>query len=146
MMYFRPDPELLDPRFLLLNIYGPLTKTHIELATNGSTVGHLRLGQVFSLPILWCPVEEQHAIVQYVEEETAPLEHTCTIARRKIDLIREYRARLIADVVTGKLDVRGVEPGDEAGEAAGLDEALEDELAEGDGEQDGGEGAADGDE
>ena len=28
---------------------------------------------------------------------------------REIDLIREYRTRLIADVVTGKLDVRGVE-------------------------------------
>jgi hypothetical protein len=30
-------------------------------------------------------------------------------ARRQIDLFREYRTRLIADVVTGKLDVRGVE-------------------------------------
>jgi hypothetical protein len=29
--------------------------------------------------------------------------------RREIDLLREYRTRLIADVVTGKLDVRGVE-------------------------------------
>ena len=27
-------------------------------------------------------------------------------ARRQIDLLREYRTRLIADVVTGKLDVR----------------------------------------
>jgi type I restriction enzyme, S subunit len=28
---------------------------------------------------------------------------------REIDLIREYRTRLIADIVTGKLDVRGTE-------------------------------------
>ncbi len=28
--------------------------------------------------------------------------------RREIDLVREYRTRLISDVVTGKLDVRGV--------------------------------------
>ena len=27
-------------------------------------------------------------------------------ARRQIDLVQEYRTRLIADVVTGKLDVR----------------------------------------
>ncbi|MEA3374920.1 MAG: hypothetical protein U9R72_01780 [Chloroflexota bacterium] len=38
-------------------------------------------------------------------------------AQRQIDLIREYRTRLIADVVTGKLDIRDVplpdlEPGD----------------------------------
>lgn len=31
------------------------------------------------------------------------------VTRRAIDLLREYRTRLIADVVTGKLDVRGVE-------------------------------------
>ena len=54
MMYFRPDPDLLDSDYLLLGIYGPLTKTYVELMTNGSTVGHLRLGQVYSLPILWC--------------------------------------------------------------------------------------------
>jgi type I restriction enzyme S subunit len=32
MMYFRPDPELLDPEFLLLSVYGPLTRTYVELA------------------------------------------------------------------------------------------------------------------
>ncbi len=31
------------------------------------------------------------------------------VAGREIDLVREYRTRLIADVVTGRLDVRGVE-------------------------------------
>jgi len=32
--------------------------------------------------------------------------HTVKKAQREIDLIREYRTRLIADVVTGKLDMR----------------------------------------
>ena len=31
-------------------------------------------------------------------------------AQREIDLIREYRTRLIADVVTGKVDVRHLAP------------------------------------
>jgi len=106
MMYFRPDPELLDAEFLLLSIYGPLTRTYIELATNGSTVGHLRLGQVYGLPILWCPVEEQRAIVRYVQSETKEILQTQVNAEREISLLREYRTRLIADVVTGKLDVR----------------------------------------
>jgi type I restriction enzyme S subunit len=109
MMYFRPDPELLDPRFLLLNIYGPLTRTYVELATNGSTVGHLRLGQVYALPILWCPLEEQKAIIKHVGSETQNIDRTRIATQREIDLLREYRTRLIADVVTGKLDVRGME-------------------------------------
>ncbi len=117
MMYFRPNPELLDPEFLLLNIYGPLTRTYIELETNGSTVGHLRLGQVYSLPLVWCPVEEQRAIVAQVHAVSQGLEQAQASAKQEIALLREYRTRLIADVVTGKLDVREA--------AAGLPEHLD---------------------
>jgi type I restriction enzyme S subunit len=106
MMYFRPDPELLDPDFLLLSIYGPLTRTYVELATTGSTVGHLRLGQVNALPILWCSLDEQREIVRYVGNATKGLEHSQSSAKQEITFLRELRTRLIADVVTGKLDVR----------------------------------------
>jgi type I restriction enzyme, S subunit len=106
MMYCRPDPAQLDPEFLRLNIYGPLPRTCIELATNGSTVGHLRLGQVFALPILWRPVEEQRAIVIHVNTISPELDRARNNAQREIELLREYRTRLIADVLTGKLDVR----------------------------------------
>lgn len=138
MMYFRPDPELLDPQFLLLNIYGPLTRTYVELATNGSTVGHLRLGQIYALPILWCPLEEQQAIIEHVEQANQHIDSTRINAEREILLLREYRTRLIADVVTGKLDVREVakQLSEEAGETEPLDEA--------DSFSDGEEDAADG--
>ena len=39
-------------------------------------------------------------------EETVALRHAIARARRQIGLVQEYRTRLIADVVTGKLDVR----------------------------------------
>ena len=39
-------------------------------------------------------------------EQCRPLERTAARAEREIELLREYRTRLIADVVTGKLDVR----------------------------------------
>ena len=38
--------------------------------------------------------------------DTAGIDAAITRARRQIELLREYRTRLIADVVTGKLDVR----------------------------------------
>lgn len=52
------------------------------------------------------PRHEQDAILQGLGKETATL--TTAIARyeREITLLREYRIRLTADVVTGKLDVR----------------------------------------
>lgn len=106
MMYFRPNPSLLDAHFLLHSIYGPVVRTYIEHTSNGSTVGHLRLGQVSALPLLWCPVQEQKAIVSHIAAETAPLNAVIARAQREIELIREYRTRLVADVVTGQIDVR----------------------------------------
>lgn len=106
MMYFRPNPAVLDSQFLLHNIYGPVVRKYIEIEANGSTVGHLRLGQVSALPLLWCPIEEQRQIVNHVHRETAPLDSAIARFESEIDLLREYRTRLVADVVTGKLDVR----------------------------------------
>ena len=106
MMYFRPDTSQLDAEFLLNSIYGPVVRTYIEVEANGSTVGHLRLGQVSALRLLWCPLEEQKDIVAYIATECAPLNVTTSRMEREIDLLREYRTRLIADIVTGKLDVR----------------------------------------
>lgn len=56
-------------------------------------------------------VEEQQGIVARIKQEIAPLDQAIEQARDEIKLIREYRDRLIADVVTGQVDVRGWVPG-----------------------------------
>ena len=57
------------------------------------------------------PIEEQDSIVEYIISESTKIDNAITRTQRQIDLLREYRTRLIADVVTGKLDVRGFEVG-----------------------------------
>ena len=60
---------------------------------------------------LWIPVppaDDQERIVDHIEQETSDINQVVVRAQREIDLLREYRIRLIADVVTGKLDVREV--------------------------------------
>lgn len=52
------------------------------------------------------PVGEQRQIVNHLQGATTDLERAVTATELQIDLIREYRTRLIADVVTGKVDVR----------------------------------------
>lgn len=53
-------------------------------------------------------------------------------AHRQGALIREYRTRLTADAVTGKLDVRHLAPTEQvAGDAIGGDEDLVDGLNDG---------------
>ncbi len=58
---------------------------------------------------LWLPVplpQEQAAIARYLDKTAAIIDDGVAPARSEIYLLREYRTRLIADVVTGKLDVR----------------------------------------
>ena len=52
------------------------------------------------------PPGEQTAIVEYLDQATAAIDTAIARVRREIALLDEYRARLIADVVTGRLDVR----------------------------------------
>lgn len=56
-------------------------------------------------------LEEQQAILAHIKAESAPLEQAIEQALSEIKLVREYRERQIADVVTGQVDVRGWVPG-----------------------------------
>jgi type I restriction enzyme S subunit len=58
----------------------------------------------FSVPLP--PVPEQVRINEQLRSELAGLNSAVSRLEREIDLLREYRNRLVADVVTGKLDVR----------------------------------------
>ena len=60
--------------------------------------------QSVSLPLP--PFPEQTAIVEYLDRATADIDTAISRTHRQIELLQEYRTRLIADVVTGKLDVR----------------------------------------
>ena len=62
--------------------------------------------EFFRIPIVLPPAEEQRDIVNQIEKDTADLNSAIYRAQREIGLLHEYRTRLIADVVTGKLDVR----------------------------------------
>ena len=59
-----------------------------------------------SIAVAVPPRSEQDQIMKKVTARTGQLHAAITHAHRQIDLLHEYRTRLITDVVTGKLDVR----------------------------------------
>lgn len=85
-------------------------------------------------------LEEQQAILVHIKAESAPLDHAIEQALTEIKLIREYRDRQIADVVTGQADVRGWVPGpddvvaEEDLAALGGDEEIDTDGEEDDGD------------
>jgi restriction endonuclease S subunit len=52
--------------------------------------------------------DEQNSIVAYLDEQCSKIDKIAAKLNEEIALFAEYRTRLISDVVTGKLDVRGV--------------------------------------
>lgn len=58
------------------------------------------------LPLI--PLDEQNAIAEYITAEVAKIDNALPIFQKEIELLREYRTRLISDVVTGQIDVRDV--------------------------------------
>jgi type I restriction enzyme S subunit len=86
---------------------------------DGSNQTHLSTGDYKTLPIQCPPAAEQQAIVRYLDAHVSKADVLVASLEREITLLREYRTRLTADVVTGKLDVRAA--------AAQLPEEVEDE-------------------
>jgi len=104
----RPS-EAVSPEFLYqLTMLAEFRLLGVESMTGAAGQQRVSPDFVANFVVPIPPKHEQDQIVTYVEQETAKFRALIDRARREIDLIREYRTRLIADVVTGKLDVRQV--------------------------------------
>ena len=98
-----PGPSSQWLGYVLLSRVG---QTHGQMSLYGGTKDGLSLDDVKNYQILLPPRCEQSHLVRWIERESSSLVRLGDNAKRQINLLREYRTRLIADVVTGKLDVR----------------------------------------
>jgi type I restriction enzyme S subunit len=136
---FRMNSKLLDAKFALHAVLSPYFQRQLLQRGTGSTALGIKASKLPQLQIVCPPIAEQVAILEFIEGECAPANVAAATARSEIDLLREYRTRLIADVVTGKLDVReaAARLPQEAEDLEPLDEAEVEGAAE---ETDAGDG------
>ena len=73
---------------------------------NENTIAHLTCEKLRRHRFTFPPFVEQTAIAGRLDGELRQFRIAISRLEREIDLLREYRTRLVADVVTGKLDVR----------------------------------------
>jgi restriction endonuclease S subunit len=97
--------EQVIPKFAF---YRLLSDAFIEVI-NGSTFGAKmpRASSEFigELPFPYPSINEQNAIVKYIDERITSIEKTIKITEKEIALIEEYRTALINEAVTGKIKV-----------------------------------------
>lgn len=81
-----------------------LLQTCVTGIREGQNINYSVLGNNF---IPAPPIEEQNAIVEYIESKTSKIDTMIEALKAEIDRLTEYKQRLISDVVTGQIDVRG---------------------------------------
>ena len=106
MKALRPKDGIAKSEYLLVLIQGNESLLLREWTKHGATVESIEHGFLANSRVPLPPLPEQADIVRYLDKATAAIAIATDRAHRQIDLLREYRTCLIADVVTGKIDVR----------------------------------------
>lgn len=138
-----PNTNIVHSAFLL-TVMNHLHARRIVVPYIKQTTGIQNLDSTayFKLGVALPSLDEQVIILRALTEQCQPLNDAIQRAEEEIKLIREYRDRLIADVVTGQVDVRGWVPGpDEVVAEENLavlagDESIDADEEEDDGQED----------
>ena len=99
----------ITPEFLAFCLNSPRCYEQSQLFTRGATNQDLGAGPEIVEEIespLPPTLDEQTGIVEALNARFARFNVVVSCLEREIELLREYRTRLVAGVVTGKLDVR----------------------------------------
>jgi type I restriction enzyme S subunit len=130
----RPVPNKIVGEFLFRAIGSARIAEQFHILATGVTRFALSKHDVKNAVIPLPPTEEQKTICCWINNACQPLNDAIQRAEDEIKLIREYRDRLIFDVVTGQVDVRNWTPSpdelvtdDDLAALAGDDELTEDE-------------------
>lgn len=99
---FQPK-ELLDRDFLFYSLLS--MKNQFVNSSIKNTQMNLNVDRIGSNYICVCPKDEQINIVEKIEEFNANFENAINLLNREIGKLKEYKATLINDAVTGKIKV-----------------------------------------
>lgn len=101
-----PRLDVLDPGFAYY-LLGML-KPELQSLAKGTTFDEISTFALSQIPVPVPPVDEQRTITASILAEWNSIDKVVDRTYREIELVREYRTRLISEVITGKLDVRGI--------------------------------------
>lgn len=81
-------------------------KAELQSRASGTTFAEISTTKLAASAMPLPALDEQERILDFIATETETIDRGVSRLQREIELLREYRTRLVADVVTGKFDVR----------------------------------------
>lgn len=104
--YITPRVPVVTANYLHLSLVAAYSTLRSISDDSGSTKGALTCEDLKRFKLALPPIDEQGQLVDAIATKTKAANTAIARTEREIALIQEYRTRLTADVVTGKLDVR----------------------------------------
>lgn len=98
--------ERVNSRFLAYEISGCQKELREAWVKQGATVESIEHQRMADSELALPPLQEQQAIADYLDAETAKIDDLITHTHDEITLLKELRAATIADAVLGRVDVR----------------------------------------
>lgn len=103
-----PGPNV-SPRFFAFALQSASFISLVISRSDGVAYPAINETRLGSLKLAMPPsMSEQDEIIVHLDREIAAYDDVIASAQQEIALIQELRTRLIADVVTGQLDIRGI--------------------------------------
>ncbi len=105
VLVFRPNHSVIERRYLRY-LFCSEDFRHKAIASMTGSGGLRRVSEraVLNFPILTTDLATQRAIADFLDNETARIDHIREKTRVSIDCLREYRSALITAAVTGQID------------------------------------------
>ncbi len=96
-----------DPRYIVTLFGTQMYRNAFDRKASGVGDGFSRLytNDLFSFYAIFPPLEEQQAIIAYIDEKLQKIDQYMSALQREIDYLKEFKQRLISDAVTGQLCV-----------------------------------------
>jgi type I restriction enzyme S subunit len=117
--------EKINYRYLYYYLISNEFKNATNIILTGMGVPHLTQQFLKSVAIPIPDYDKQVEIVNLLDKKCSELDGVITVKQQQIQTLHELKNRLISDVVTGKMDVRGIEIPDYEFVAESVDEEMD---------------------
>ncbi len=108
VIVFRPN-EGINVEYLLYQLYSQAALKHRYIHGKGDIIVHIYPAALGDMLISFPDEENQVKAVERIDEIIDQVKKAIASLTKEISILREFKARLVADTVTGKIHVRDVE-------------------------------------
>jgi type I restriction enzyme, S subunit len=101
LMLYKPNPNEISNGFMVYALMSERVQKHLIDLAGGSTVGHVRVGDIRTLPIPIPQLEEQNKIVKLLAAHNDRLNEQVIL----LEKYKSVKTGLMQDLLTGKVSV-----------------------------------------